>query len=1017
LTRDENGPLYPHAVYYCSQSGVTAFCARSDDGGLTYGPGVPIYTTQCGGLHGHVKVSPGDGTVYVPNKQCQGNQTVNQAVVVSEDNGLTWQVRVLPFSIPGSNDPSVALAADGTVYFAYENGDGHPKVAISHDKGLNWTDAGDVGVPFGIQNTDFPVMVAGDANRAAFSFLGTPTGGSSQAANFTGIWHLYSSHTYDGGATWTTVDDTPSDPVQRGCIWLQGGSNPCRNLLDFMDSTIDREGRVLVGYADGCIGPCVTNPANSFSSLASIARQVSGKGMFAAFDVPPPSGTCPPFAQNDSATTPENTPVTIDVLANDSDANSRPLMVVSVTQPANGSATINGGQTVTYSPNANFNTYGRDPDSFTYTIQNGQGETASASVSVKVTPFCPLVATGRFFDNLDPQKAIYTTSSTRAVGGWAVQTDPTAHSATHAWVVLDDQPGVPTLTQKNDTLTLPSLGLSSTSVMNFWHNFDFARFPTNSASTRYHSGAVLEISADGGANWKDLGPYITMGGYNGTVNPTAQSPLAGHAAWAGSSDGDLVAGRLDAMKKVSANVGAAIQALFGATQVPEALIRFRLGGTFQILIGGIQGTGWGVDDIEVTNTLEVSSCNHPPIARNDSANATTHSPVTIAVLANDSDPDGDPISVSSVTQPANGSVVINGSGPNNTVTYTSNTGFTGTDGFSYTVSDGKGGTASAQVTVTVTAAPNNTPVANDDTATTAKNTPVKIAVLANDSDPDGDPLIVTGITTPPTHGSAVVNPDNTVTYTPASNFVGTDSFRYSVSDGRGGTASANVTVTVTPPPNHPPDAMDDSATTTKNTPVTIDVLANDSDPDGDSLTVASVTQPFNGSATTNGSNVTYTPNANFVGTDSFTYTASDGHGGTATANVTVFVQDTTSTPGKVTGSGWIPGTGGTGKSNFGFNAQSQGGSASGHINYDSSNGKVSLTGDVDSLTMSGISADFSGPCTMDKKSTPCRYAVHVEDHAEPGKNADRFRIQIYDARGNLVHQADALLGGGNIQVD
>jgi hypothetical protein len=390
-------------------------------------------------------------------------------------------------------------------------------------------------------------------------------------------------------------------------------------------------------------------------------------------------------------------------------------------------------------------------------------------------------------------------------------------------------------------------------------------------------------------------------------------------------------------------------------------------------------------------------------------------PVTIAVLANDSDPDGDPISVSAVTQPGHGSVVINGSGPNNTVTYTSSTGFAGSDSFNYTVSDGKGGTATGHVSVTVSAAVNHNPTANNDSATTIKNTPVKIAVLANDTDPDGDPLIVTAVTAP-AHGSAVINGDNTVTYTPSTGYLGGDSFRYTVSDGRGGTAMATVNVTVNPPPNRPPDAMDDSATTPKNTQVTIDVLANDSDPDGDSLTVASVTQPFNGTATRTSSNVTYKPNNGFVGTDSFTYTVSDGRGGTATATVTVFVSDTTSTPGKVTGGGWIPGTGGNGKSNFGVNGQLQKGAASGHVNYDSSNGAVSLSGEVETLTVSGTSGDLSGPCTMDKKSTPCRYSLHVEDKGEPGTGKDRFRILVYDSRGNIVHQADALLGGGNIQV-
>jgi Bacterial Ig domain len=1014
LTRDPSLPTYPNAVYYCSQEGVTAFCARSDDGGLTYGPGVPMYTSQCGGLHGHAKVSPADGTVYVPNKSCFGNNTANQAVLVSEDNGLTWTLRPIPFSIPGANDPSLGIGADGTVYFGYQNGDGRAKVAVSRDKGLTWTDAGDVGTPFGIQNTSFPVVTAGDADRAAFSFLGTPTGGNFQSADFGGVWHLYSAHTYDGGLTWTTVDATPNDPVQRGCIWMQGGSNPCRNLLDFMDSTIDKVGRVLVGYADGCVGPCVQGSAITRASVATIARQTAGRRLFAAGDATPPPSSCAPLALDDAAVTAENTPVKIAVLANDQDGRSPPITITGVTQPSNGAAAINGDGTITYTPNNNFNTFDRDADTFTYTIQNAQGLSATANVNVRVTQYCPLAPGARFFDNLDPQTAVYTTASTRSVGGWSVMTDPTAHSASHAWVVLDDQPGIPTLTEKDDTLTLPSLGLSTSSVMNFWHNFDLARFAgTPLTTSRYESGAVLEISRDGGTTWKDLGPYVTTGGYNGTVDSGATSTVAGRRAWVGSSDGDLMVGRTDAMKAVSVNLGAAIQALFGATQIPSAFIRFRLGGTYQILEGGIQGSGWGVDDIEVTNTLVVSSCDHPPIARDDTANTTTAKPVTIAVLANDYDPDGDPMTVTAVTKPSNGTAAINGTTPN-TVTYTSKTGFTGTDTFSYTVSDGKGGTATAKVTVTVSTPPNHPPVAVDDSASTSKNKAVTIAVLANDSDPDGDPLTITSVTV--AANGTVTATATRVTYTPNKNFLGTDGFSYSITDGRGGSASARVTVSVVEGANHPPKAMDDTATTTEGRPVTINVVANDTDADGDTLTATSVTQPSSGMAVTNGNGtVTYSPNSGFTGSDMFHYTVSDGRGGTASARVSVTVQAAPPPPASQAEGNGSESDGSGGRNAFSFLAQSQQGSVGGDVQYASASAGIDLTGTVEVLQMAANAADFSGPCTLGSKKTPCRYAIHAEDNGTPGAGADRFRIQVYNVKGILIHQSDGTLVDGDIR--
>jgi hypothetical protein len=299
--------LYPHAIYYCSQDIAAAFCARSDDGGLTFGPGIPMYlfTTingvnrpiapgTCGGLHGHIRVSP-DGTAYVPNKNCMDPNGVSRpGVAVSTDNGLSWTVQTVPDGTaqsPGS-DPAVAAGANNSIYFGYANGDGHAKVAVSHDRGAHWSKSKDAGTPFGIQNTEFAEVIAGDDNRAAFAFLGTTSSGDDQSADFTGVWHLYVAFTYNSGRTWTTVDATMTDPVQRGCIWNGGGSNPCRNLLDFMDVTVDKFGRVLVGYADGCTGTCVndptqnasTGPASAQDALATIARQVGGRGLFAAFD-------------------------------------------------------------------------------------------------------------------------------------------------------------------------------------------------------------------------------------------------------------------------------------------------------------------------------------------------------------------------------------------------------------------------------------------------------------------------------------------------------------------------------------------------------------------------------------------------------------------------------------------------------------------------------------------------------------------------------------------------------------
>ncbi|MDH5799495.1 MAG: Ig-like domain-containing protein [Gammaproteobacteria bacterium] len=287
-----------------------------------------------------------------------------------------------------------------------------------------------------------------------------------------------------------------------------------------------------------------------------------------------------------------------------------------------------------------------------------------------------------------------------------------------------------------------------------------------------------------------------------------------------------------------------------------------------------------------TATVSVTVApNTNPVANDDSAETAFNTAVTVNVLTNDTDVNGDSLSVTAIAvAPGNGTAVINGGA---TITYTPNTGFSGSDSFQYSISDGNGGTGTATVTVTV--APNTNPVATDDSAETAFNTAVTVNVLTNDTDVNGDSLSVTAIAVAPGNGTAVINGGATITYTPNTGFSGSDSFQYSISDGNGGTGTATVTVTVAPNTN--PVANDDSANTGLNSAVTINVLVNDSDADGDSLTVTEVTQPTNGSATisNDGSNVSYTPNNGYSGTDSFTYTISDGNGGTAGATVNITI--------------------------------------------------------------------------------------------------------------------------------
>jgi hypothetical protein len=286
-------PLDPHAVYYCAQDLGAAFCTRDDDGTGVFPVGaseIPLYSVaQCGGLHGHVKVAP-DGTVYVPNRDCSGIQSA----VVSENNGVTWTIFPVATSTQSaaasSDDPSIAIDAGGRTYFAFSNSGTQMGVAVSDDHGRTWKGMVDVAAGFGLKNVAFPAATAGDVNRAAVAFYGTTSNnGDSSDDWFLGQWHLYVAHTFDGGKTWLTTDVTPTLPMQRMGL-LRGGGGPVdRNLLDFFDATIDRDGRVVVGYVNGCAGgPCsqASNSAigNAYTATATIARQSHGKRMIAAGD-------------------------------------------------------------------------------------------------------------------------------------------------------------------------------------------------------------------------------------------------------------------------------------------------------------------------------------------------------------------------------------------------------------------------------------------------------------------------------------------------------------------------------------------------------------------------------------------------------------------------------------------------------------------------------------------------------------------------------------------------------------
>nr|QIO32460.1 DUF4082 domain-containing protein [Bradyrhizobium sp. 1(2017)] len=467
-----------------------------------------------------------------------------------------------------------------------------------------------------------------------------------------------------------------------------------------------------------------------------------------------------------------------------------------------------------------------------------------------------------------------------------------------------------------------------------------------------------------------------------------------------------------------------------------------------------------------------STTNTKPVAANDTSTVIQNTPATItaaSLIANDSDPDGDLLTITGVSAATNGTVALNTqpNPQNNTITFTPNAGYTGPASFSYTISDGRGGTATANVSLTVaplgagpfslfsasntpaqtnlndgsqlgvgmkftssvagqitalkfyrsagdtgpdildlwtstgtrlaTATFTNTsasgwqtvtlpsavsiaanttyvasyhttgayvatnnyfstavtngpltalsgttaggngvysyggtstssifptstynssnywvdvvfapsgggnqpPVANNDSGyTTTQNAALTIAggaLLANDSDPNGGTLTITGVSGAVNGTVSFNSQTNTVTFTPNTGYTGAASFSYAIADGQGGTATATVSLTVNTATNQQPVANNDSGySTTRDTALTIAasaLLANDTDPNGDPLTITGVSAGVNGTVSFNAqtSRVTFTPTTGYTGAASFSYTISDGRGGTATATANLTV--------------------------------------------------------------------------------------------------------------------------------
>jgi hypothetical protein len=307
--------------------------------------------------------------------------------------------------------------------------------------------------------------------------------------------------------------------------------------------------------------------------------------------------------------------------------------------------------------------------------------------------------------------------------------------------------------------------------------------------------------------------------------------------------------------------------------------------------------------------------NEPPTLDTNTGaeiNEGTTTPITTANLSA-SDPDDEPSALTFAVSdgPTQGELQVGGTAASSftqqdlidgTVSYVHTAGTADDDTFTFALTDAEGAGPTGQTFTITVSSTNNPPTASADEASTDEDTAVTVDVLANDTDPDGtvQPGSVT-VESAPSSGTASANNDGSITYTPDADFSGTDVFAYTVADDDGAVSgAATVSVTVQDV-NDAPVAADDSATTDVDAAVVIEILANDTDPDG-SLQPSTVTvqsAPVDGRVNirSNTGEVLYTPNDGFVGADQFTYTVDDDDGASSSAaTVSITVQDTSRPP-------------------------------------------------------------------------------------------------------------------------
>jgi ELWxxDGT repeat protein len=553
-----------------------------------------------------------------------------------------------------------------------------------------------------------------------------------------------------------------------------------------------------------------------------------------------------PDALDDAATTAEDMAVVIAVLANDAPGDG-PGVTTIAAGPANGIAVVNADGSITYTPAGNFN----GTDSFTYRLTDADGDGDTATVTVTVS---------------------------------AVNDAPVANADTAA---VDEGASVTIDVAANDTdIDGDPLAVASIAVG-----------PTF-GTVAIVNGQLVYTANDGVGAVLDSFSYVIADGQGGTatgqvsvgIGDVNTPPVAIDDA--ASTDEDTAISVVvlandaddDAAPPVvtivggPANGAAVVNADGSITYTPGA----HFSGTDAITYRITDSAGQTAD---ATVAITIAAADDAPVARDDVFFTFEDAAFQGDVSVNDSEYDNDPRTYALVGESPAG-LVFNADG---TFTYAPPADFSGVVSFAYSLADGAGGSDTAEVLITVLPV-NDLPVGGDDAAATAFATAIVIDVLANDSDAEAGALSVGGVTGPA--NGVLSNVGATITYTPNAGFSGVDTFTYRPFDGTDQGNVTTVTVTVAASTNVPPVAVDDALSVPIDGELAVaiaDLLANDSDPNGDAFIYTSASNPVNGALGEAGGVLFFAPTPGFVGVASFDYTIQDALGATDTATVFVSV--------------------------------------------------------------------------------------------------------------------------------